>query len=381
MPRRVRGSEIERRLNETLDLDPAFALAYALRAKTRVQMPGEAIDDDAKDRLDEAARGDIERALVLQPDLPEALAARGLYHTYVSIDPERGLEDLLRALSIAPNDADSHGIAGMTLRRLGRFDEALVHLERAEELAPGRSGWGAWAAATLTILGRYDEADRAWRMAIQRYPTLPDAAVGSLSRPVPGNRRDRGLARGTRSALARPARANPRWGSVRCAMLICTGDLAGRSRYTKACPRVTGSPEPLDYLLGVTHTAAGDPDRARPYLTKVASAPLAPDGYAHVFAAVALELLGRRAEALRAADEAVRLAPENRDAVNGPNVAILRAWVLIRSGARAEEGYAEFERLLGGFDLPPRLVAARPEWRLLRDDARVQQIIQDKLPK
>jgi tetratricopeptide (TPR) repeat protein len=142
------------------------------------------------------------------------------------------------------------------------------------------------------------------------------------------------------------------------------------------------TPEPLDYLLGVTHTAAGDSDRARPYLTKVASAPLAPDNaYAHVFAAVALELLGKRAEALRLADEAVRLAPEARDAVNAPQVAMLRAWVLIRSGERAEEGYAEFERLLGGFDLQPRWVAALPEWRLLRDDARVQQIIRDKLPE
>jgi hypothetical protein len=105
------------------------------------------------------------------------------------------------------------------------------------------------------------------------------------------------------------------------------------------------------------------------------------DAYENVFAAVALELLGRRAEALRAADEAVRLAPEDRDAINAPHVAMLRAWVLIRSGARAEEGYAEFERLLGGFGLPPRAEAARPEWRLLSDDARVQQIIRDKLPK
>jgi hypothetical protein len=60
---------------------------------------------------------------------------------------------------------------------------------------------------------------------------------------------------------------------------------------------------------------------------------------------------------------------------------MLRAWVLIRSGERAEEGYAEFERLLGGFDLQPRWVATQPEWRLLRDDARVQQIIRDKLSK
>ena len=104
--------EIERLLNETLALDPAFALAYALRAKTRFHIAP--FDDDARDRLNEAARTDIERALALQPDLPEALAARGLYHAWVSFDPARGLEDLLRALSIAPNDADSHGAAGMT---------------------------------------------------------------------------------------------------------------------------------------------------------------------------------------------------------------------------------------------------------------------------
>jgi tetratricopeptide (TPR) repeat protein len=367
-------------LSETLDLDPAFALAYALRAKTRVHMLGDVGDDDAKDRLSEAARGDIDRALVLQPDLPEALAARGLYHTYVSIDPARGLEDLLRALSIAPNDVDSHGIAGMTLRRLGRFDEALVHLERAEGLAPGRSAWGAWAAATLTRLGRYDEADRAWLMAIQRYPTLPNARLGRYLNRFLAT----GETAGWREEHDRLLRASPGESSLGGRtwwMLICTGDLAGQIElYEKVSEG--DLPEPLDYLLGVTHTAAGDPDRARPYLTKVASTPLAPDdAYAHVVAAVALELLGRRAEAQRLADEAVRLAPEDRDAVNAPQVAMLRAWVLIRSGVRAEEGYAEFERLLGGFDLQPRWVAALPEWRLLRDDARVQQIIRDKLTK
>ena len=79
--------------------------------------------------------------------------------------------------------------------------------------------------------------------------------------------------------------------------------------------------------------------------------------------AVALELLGRHAEAIRAADEAVRLMPESRDAVNGPTVAIQRAWVLIHGrGARAEEGYAEFERLLGAYMLNPREVAAEPLW-------------------
>ena len=46
-------------------------------------------------------------------------------------------------------------------------------------------------------------------------------------------------------------------------------------------------------------------------------------------------------EALRAADEAVRLTAEFTTRSTAPHVALLRAWVLIRSGARAEEGYAD----------------------------------------
>ena len=44
-----------------------------------------------------------------------------------------------------------------------------------------------------------------------------------------------------------------------------------------------------------------------------------------------------------------------------------------RDGARgwrvaAQLSYAEFERLVGGFDLQPRWVAALPEWRILREE-------------
>jgi hypothetical protein len=58
-----------------------------------------------------------------------------------------------------------------------------------------------------------------------------------------------------------------------------------------------------------------------------------------------------------------------------------RAWVLIKTQQRAEEGYAEFERLLGAWDLSPRWVAALPEWRLLGNDPRVQQILRDAIAR
>jgi hypothetical protein len=91
-------------------------------------------------------------------------------------------------------------------------------------------------------------------------------------------------------------------------------------------------------------------------------------------------LLGQPAAALAAAEGAVRLLPEARDVINGPSVAILRE-VLIKTQERAEEGYAELERLLGAFALQPRGVAVRPEWRLLRRDPRVQQIFDKAIAK
>jgi lipoprotein NlpI len=97
----------------------------------------------------ESARADIDQALALEPELPEALAARGLYTTYVSRDPERGLAGLLRALAIAANDPDTHNVAGLTLRRLGRFDEAVDHFRMSGRLAPREARYGYRARETL----------------------------------------------------------------------------------------------------------------------------------------------------------------------------------------------------------------------------------------
>jgi len=77
----------------------------------------------------------------------------------------------------------------------------------------------------------------------------------------------------------------------------------------------------------------------------------------------------------------VRRVPESQDAAAGPSVAMLRAWILIHSGSRAEEGYRELERLLGAFGVIPRFVSVDPLWRLLKNDARVQRTIQAQLPR
>jgi tetratricopeptide (TPR) repeat protein len=164
-------------------------------------------------------------------------------------------------------------------------------------------------------------------------------------------------------------------------MFTCLGDYAALIALYEGAPEEEFGSESRQYRLGLAHLAAGAPERARPYLDAAVVEGLNErDPHDLVHAAVALELLGRRTEALRAADAAIPLLPK-RDAVNNPYIEITRAWVLIRSGERAEEGYAELKRHLGQFDLQPRWVAVSLPWVFLRDDARVQQIIRDALPK
>jgi TolB-like protein len=373
-------SEIERQLTEALQAEPGFALAYALRSKVRIQMFRDAPDEfeEVPIRLAAGARTDFERALALQPELPAALVARGLYQLWIGpsdADLNRPLEDLMRALEISPNDADTHWTVAITLRRLGRFDEALAHFEQAAALTPGLTTYAGGVLQTLLFTGRLDEAERERRNLLARYPTERWLEVARHTIRFLRS----GDTTGWREAVDRvaPLTDAPMVANLTRRMLIGTGDLSGLIElYTGESAGV--APCCADYTLGVTYTALGDRPRAQPHLQAVASAGLdSNSAQAKAAAAVALALLGQSAEAVAVvADSAILDMPEAIDHVNGPGVAMARAWVLIRTRERPDEGYAELERLLGAWELWPRWVAALPEWRLLaNDDPRVKEIL------
>jgi len=371
---------VERLLSEAIDRDPDFAVAYALRAKARLRIHQSGFDTGGSAEL---ARQDIDRAIALQPELPEALVARGLYRTWISLDAEGGLGDLSRALAMAPNDADTHNTAALALRRLGRFDEALDHVEQADELAPGVVGYQYDRAFTLLGLKRYADAERAWQSLIDRNPTLTWPLVGRhwltflATGQTAGWREEFGRLASTMDKSDRAINAH--------VMLTCVGDLEGLIDWYEQKPpdELAGS---RDYTLGVAYAALGDAKSARPHL-EVAADPVRnveDDTYANSISlaegAVALELLGEHDAALHAIDIVVREVPENRDAVSGPTVALLRAWILIHSGKHASAGYAELERLMNAFGILPRNVATDPLWRVLDQDSRVRQILRDRMP-
>jgi TolB-like protein/Flp pilus assembly protein TadD len=369
-------------LTRALELDSKFALGYALRARVRVWLgtttEGPGIEADVQ-----GAWLDIERALDLQLDLPEALAARASYITYVEREPARALADLDKALELAPNDADTHDIAGLTKRRLGRFDEAIAHFREAARLMPAEPQHSMRIFQTLGGLGRYAEAERERQSFAQRFPSWRSAAElgGFRMRFLAAGDTD-----GWREAFERLAPGLPPY--LRAYQFThlsrATGDLAGYAAFLEeADPSEVERATDRAVELARTYAALEDLARARPYLVSVVDEMArSPNGRSLSDGAVALILLGRPDEAVSAVEEASRLTPEARDAVNGPTVAVTRAWVLIRAGGeRADEGYAELQRLLGAFRVQPRSFAVYSLGVLLREDERAQRIIREAIER
>jgi serine/threonine protein kinase/tetratricopeptide (TPR) repeat protein len=119
---------------QAVQLDPDYASAYAglseacnaLGYTTFLPAP-----EASREALDAA-----ERALALDPTLPEAHTALGWTKTLFAIDMGTAERDFQRALDLAPGYAPAHGYYALLLCGFGRFDEALAHAARARQLDP-----------------------------------------------------------------------------------------------------------------------------------------------------------------------------------------------------------------------------------------------------
>ena len=117
-----------------LAIDPAYALAWAGLSRVHGHRVGYSWDD-AGDAL-RRARDAAERALALDPDLPEAHATRGMLQMLFEWDWAGAQASFARAMTLAP--ANMHAIRGAASLAsiLGRQDEALALLRHAVSLDP-----------------------------------------------------------------------------------------------------------------------------------------------------------------------------------------------------------------------------------------------------
>lgn len=122
-----------RMLQIAVEQDPQFALAWAELAWAHgiMYLWGHDQTDERLAMLKES----VDRALAIDPELPQAFIALGLYH-HCRLEHELALEQYAIAERAAPNNERLLVSIAMAKGRLGKYDEAAQLVARAEKLNP-----------------------------------------------------------------------------------------------------------------------------------------------------------------------------------------------------------------------------------------------------
>lgn len=135
-------------------IDPSYAAAYAGLADCY----NLTISGLPSALRYERANANVERALALDPNLPEALTARAFLRYKFEWRWADAEADFKRAMTAAPTYALAHHWYGEFLGLMGRYDEAIIQLQQALALEPGSLAIQGDLIPPLLRAGRIAEA-------------------------------------------------------------------------------------------------------------------------------------------------------------------------------------------------------------------------------
>ena len=163
-------------LKEAVRLDPKFALAWALLSyvdargyRTLNLQPTVALREEAQ----QAA----ETALTLQPNLGEALLAKGYYHYACLKDYDTAMRYYEQARQFLPNSSRILESLAYVARRRGQWDRSESYFNEAERLDPRNVNLITQHAVHYLMLRRYPEALRKFDQVLDITPGDIDALV------------------------------------------------------------------------------------------------------------------------------------------------------------------------------------------------------------
>jgi TolB-like protein/Tfp pilus assembly protein PilF len=167
-------------LREAVRLDPKFARSWALLSlvdargyiTTNLQPTG---------ALREEARQAAQTALTLQPNLGEAVMAKGYYHYACLKDYDTAVRYFERARQLLPNSSLTAEYLALVARRQGKWDRSESYFDEAEWLDPRDVYLLSMRARSYIYLRRFPEASRKLNQVLDITPddldTLVETAV------------------------------------------------------------------------------------------------------------------------------------------------------------------------------------------------------------
>jgi TolB-like protein/Tfp pilus assembly protein PilF len=368
-----------------IELDPKFALAIARYSQLQSWIV-HTFERTTERR--QKARALAQRALQLQPDLPEAHLAMGFSLYYGDNDFEGALKEFEIAQRDLPNEAEGYLALGSIQRRLGKWPESNASLEKAASLDPKDSWVLQNLALSYQTLRDFDAANKTIDRGLKVNPDglglweikskLAIAEKGDLSvaerafqavKSIPMNNEEKLMIAGGRLDVFLLERKYQE--ALHEAENLSDGLLAGIP--AALCGKY--------YLVGFARKALHDEAGARAALLKakdllegqLKQSSDSPD--LRIQLAKVLAYLGEKDAALTEARRATEILPESKDAFGGPEITegVAEVCAVVGENARAIE-------LLDGLLSRPSpvtvaLLKLSPAWDPLRKDPRFQALI------
>jgi TolB-like protein/Tfp pilus assembly protein PilF len=376
----------EQLYGRAIELDPKFALALAGYSQLESWILH---TFDRTPQRREKARTLAERALDLQPGLPEAHLALGYSYYYGDNNYEAALGEFEIAQRGLPNESDAYLAIGAIQRRQGKWAESTANIEKSASLNPKDSWPLQNLANNFQVLRNYDAANKTIERALALNPT----AYGPLevkSKLAIAEKGDFSVAEKAFEA----AKSVPMTNEQKLRTLGARVDIFLLERkYQEGLQAAESLPdeqlaaafhEALGgkyYYIGFARRSLRDEAGARVAFLKAKSAieedlkRSSDSADKHIQLAKVLAYLGEKDSALAEAQRATELLPESKDAFGGPEImeGVAQVHAVVGDKGRAIE-------ILDGLLSRPSAVTVQvlkvnPVWDPLREDPRFQALI------
>ena len=163
-------------LREAVRLDPKFALSWALLSYTDARgYLTETLQPTGA--LCEEARQAAETALTLQPNLGEAVLAKGSYYYNCLKDYDTAVRYFEQARQFLPNSSRIPQSLASVARRRGQWDRSESYFNEAERLDPRNVNLLSSHAGSYIMLRRFPEALRKLEQVLNITPDDVDTIV------------------------------------------------------------------------------------------------------------------------------------------------------------------------------------------------------------
>ena len=386
----------QKHLKEAVRLDPKFALSWALLSY--VDAVGYVtLKLQPTPALREETRQAAETALALQPNLGEAVLAKGYYHYGCLRDYDTGARYFEQARQFLPNSARISEYLAYVTRRRGQWDESESHFNEAERLDPRNVHLFTQHALSYISLRRFPEADRKLDQVLNITPDDVDTlAQKAAIAQVQG---DLAQASALLAPLEIPAEDVSAWERRAYQAILERRPALIISPLTE----ILAQPKPglgyqngeLRFWLGWAQDLTGDHAAAEATWRQARSEmelflKEQPDNYRLIGNLALTNMgLGDKAAALRLAEQAMAVLPIEKDAFAGPGPLEIFARVAARTGD-SDRAITTLQKLLSvpyegalvlNLPLTPALLRLDPMFDSIRDDPRFQQLTALSAPR